>query len=226
MTEDWKQVEDALRKMEVVGQDNNKPVTILGYAEGLRCIGIGTDAAVFYHPATPKHAYKMYSAEALEKKDVEAGIYERLQASPFFAQCYGTGPNYLVLSFEEGVTLYECLLQGIPVSGQVMQDVEDAREFVRQQGLNPRDMHLKNVFLQEGRAKVIDVSEYVKEGNDNRWEHLVWAYNHFYPLISEVKVPLWILETVTNWYNRMDTASFGIEDFAKRMSQLFMGKRK
>ncbi|MCM3628483.1 serine/threonine protein kinase [Paenibacillus glycanilyticus] len=226
MIADWKQVEEALKNVEVIGHENNKPVSVIGYAEDLRCIGIGTDAAVFYYPDTPNYAYKVYSAQALEKKEVEFDIYKRLSGSPYFPECYGTGDNYLVLSFEQGITLYDCLLQGVRVNEQVIQDVENAREFIRSRGLNPRDIHLKNVLLQEGRGKVLDVSEYIKEGNDSRWEHLVWTYKHFYPLISEVKVPLWILETITNWYNRIDTASFGIEDFSKRVSQLFFGKRK
>ncbi|SFT09017.1 serine/threonine protein kinase [Paenibacillus sp. BC26] len=226
MVADWKQVEEALRDIEVVGHENNKPVSVIGFSDDLRCIGIGTDAAVFYYPNTPDYAFKVYSAQSLEKKEAEAEIYKRLEGSPYFAHCYGSGPNYLVLSFEQGITLYDCLLQGVHVPEQVIQDVEHAREFVRSLGLNPRDIHLKNVLLQEGRGKVLDVSEYIKEGNDSRWEHLVWTYKHFYPLISEVQVPLWILETITNWYNRIDTASFGIEDFSKRVSQLFFGKRK
>ncbi|SDX05199.1 serine/threonine protein kinase [Paenibacillus sp. CF384] len=226
MAADWSQVEEVLRDIEVVGHDNNKPVSVIGFAEDLRCIGIGTDAAVFYHLNTPNYAYKVYSAQSLEKKEAEAEIYKRLEGSPYFAQCYGAGPNYLVLSFEQGLTLYDCLLQGVSVPEQVIEDVEHAREYVRSLGLNPRDIHLKNVLLHEGRGKVLDVSEYIKEGNDSRWEHLVWTYKHFYPLISEVQVPLWILETITNWYNRIDTASFGIEDFSKRVSQLFFGKRK
>ncbi|WP_167198403.1 serine/threonine protein kinase [Paenibacillus sp. BK720] len=226
MIEDWKQVEEALKSIEVVGYENNKPVSVVGFSEDLRCIGIGTDAAVFYHSETPNYAYKVYTAQSLEKKDVEAGIYERLQGSPYFPRCYGTGSNYLVLSFEQGITLYDCLLQGIHVPEQVIRDVENAREFIRSQGMNPRDIHLKNVLLQDGRGKVLDVSEYCKDGNDSRWEHLVWSYKHFYPMISGVQIPLWILETITNWYNRIDTASFGIEDFSKRVSQLFLGKRK
>lgn len=226
MDSDWKRAEEALKLVEVTGYENNKPVSVIHVPENLRCIGIGTDAAVFYDPATPECAYKVYTAQALEKKDVEAGIYDRLAGSRYFAKCYGVGPNYLVLSLEQGMTLYDCLLQGVPVPEQAILDVEEARQFVRSRGLNPRDIHLKNVLLQEGRGKVLDVSEYIQEGNDNRWEHLVWAYQHVYPLVKGTKVPLWMLETVTNWYNRIDTANFGIEDFAKRVSGLFFGKRK
>ncbi|WP_068785519.1 protein kinase family protein [Paenibacillus phocaensis] len=226
MNSDWKRAEEALRLVELEGQENNKPVSVIRFPAHLRCIGIGTDAAVFYDPATPDYAYKVYTPQAIEKKEVEANIYDRLNGSPYFAKCYGVGSNYLVLSLEQGMTLYDCLLYGVPVPEQAIQDVEEARRFVRSQGLNPRDIHLKNVLLQEGRGKVLDVSEYVKEGNDNRWEHLAWAYQHVYPLISGTKVPLWILETITNWYNRIDTATFGIEDFAKRVSGLFFGERK
>lgn len=226
MIPEWKLAEEALKNIKVIGHNNNQPVTILGFAEDLTCVGIGTDAAVFRFDKTPNYVFKVYSGKALKKKEVEKDVYERLKQCCYFPQLYGTGPNYIILSFEQGVTLYDCLLQGIPIPEQVIQDVEEAREFVRSQGLNPRDIHLKNVILQNGRGKVIDVSEYIKEGNDNRWEHLVWAYKNFYPIISGVNVPLWILETIKHWYFRIDSANFILEEFSQRVSQLFFGQRK
>lgn len=226
MTPDWKLAEKALQNIQVIGNDNNEPVIIEGCFEGLHCIGIGTDAAVFYFEETPDYAFKVYSQLAADKKRVEREVYERLQGSPYFPRCYGSGSHYLVLSIEEGPTLYDCLLQGIYIPEQVIIDVEEAREFVRSQGLNPRDIHLKNVLMQEGRAKVIDVSEYVKEGNDNRWEHLAWAYRHIYPMINTVKVPLWMLESIRHWYNRVDKASFVLDDFSYRLLRLFKSNRK
>lgn len=226
MNPDWAQAEEVLGHVEIIGNENNKPVTIRGSADDLRCVGIGTDAAVFYYHKTPHYAYKVYSDQALEKKGVEASVYENLQGAPYFARCYGEGPNYLVLSFEQGITLYDCLLQGIPVPEQAILDVEEAREFIRSKGLNPRDIHLKNVLLQEGRGKVLDVSEYVQEGNDHRWEHLLWVYNHFYPLISGVQIPAWIVETINHWYNRVDSANFVLEDFSKKVMQVFFGNNK
>ncbi|MBW5447744.1 serine/threonine protein kinase [Cohnella sp. CFH 77786] len=226
MIPDWKLAENALQNIRVIGNDNNEPVTIEGFADGLYCIGIGTDAAVFYYAGTPPYAFKVYSDLALDKKDVELEIYERIQGSPYFPQCYGAGSHYLVLSLEVGPTLYDCLLQGIHIPEQVILDVEAAREFVRSQGLNPRDIHLKNVLMQGDRAKVIDVSEYIKEGNDHRWEHLAWAYRHIYPSMSSVKVPLWILESIRHWYNRVDKASFVLENFSYRLLRLFDSERK
>src|SRR5690606_26217314 len=47
----------------------------------------------------------------------------------------------LVLSYEEGKTLFDCILEGIHIPEQVIQDVEEAREYARSKGLNPRDIH-------------------------------------------------------------------------------------
>jgi hypothetical protein len=226
MTLDWQEAEALLQRTKIKGNAQNKPVFIESFDEGLRCIGIGTDAAVFHYDKTPQFAFKMYSDLALVKMKLEERVYLQLKDAPFFPKYYGAGANFIVLSYEQGVTLYDCLIQGISVPKQVITDVEEARQYVRSLGLNPRDIHLKNVLMHEGRARVIDVSEYVKEGSDERWEHLVWAYNHFYPMIEGKQIPSWVLETVKQWYYRLDKAGFYIEEFANQAMELFVGKRK
>lgn len=223
---DWKQAEHILRQVRLKGNDRNEPVTIETYSNQLQCIGIGTDAAVFQYQELPAYAFKVFTEHSLEKKDAEESVYLRIGSSPYFAQYYGKGANFLVLSFEEGVTLYDCLLQGIKVPRQVMEDVEQAKNYVRSLGLNPRDIHLKNVLLQNGRAKVLDVSEYIKEGDDHRWEHLSWAYDHLYSLIEGKQVPSWILDTVKQWYVRVSNTSFSIDEFAEQVARLFSLHRK
>ncbi|GHH98693.1 serine/threonine protein kinase [Neobacillus kokaensis] len=224
MISDWKLADEALRNIQVIGSENNQSVTIMGAAEGLTCIGIGTDAAVFHYHKTPDVVFKVYSSQALKKKEVEEYVYEHLKGARYFPTFYGSGTNYIVMSFEQGVTLYECLVQGIPVPEQAILDVEEAREYIRRQGLNPRDIHLKNILLQNGRGKVLDVSEYVQKGNDYRWEHLLWAYKNFYPFISGTPVPVWILETIKQWYFRINLASFMLGNFSKRWN--FFRQRK
>ncbi|MCR8842346.1 serine/threonine protein kinase [Paenibacillus sp. SC116] len=222
--EQWRQAEYALSRMEVMKQGMNDPVTIEGESDELHCIGIGTDAAVFVHDRMPQYAYKLYAAEALPKKEAEISVYEALKGSSFFPVYYGAGNRYVVLSHERGITLYDCLLLGIPVPRQVVDDVEAARAFVREKGLNPRDIHLKNVLLQDGRGKVLDVSEYIQPGNDKRWEHLVWAYDNVYPLLEGEKISSWLLEAVKNGYYRFDPANGSLQDFAERIRRLFFGK--
>ncbi len=204
MKPDWKQAEEVLNNIKVRGNEMNQPVSVTLLAEGLRCIGTGTDAAVFQYDKVPNYAFKVFSSEAASKKVIEESVYTRLLNSNYFASLFGTGENYLVLSFEQGVTLYDCLLRGIPIPEQVIFDVEEARIYVRKQGMNPRDIHLKNVLLQNGKGKVLDVSEYVLEGNDNRWEYLVWAYYRIYPLIKGKRIPSWILGTIKYGYYWFD----------------------
>ncbi|CAJ1314968.1 serine/threonine protein kinase [Paenibacillus sp. PK4536] len=221
MVSDWRVAEEALRRIGVSGSDDNDPVVISGYADGARCIGIGTDAAVFTYDQVPEYAFKLFTPEAIDKIQSEVFVYERLAGSPYFPTCYGRGTNYLVMSYEEGPTLQDCLLQGIEVPEQVILDVEAAREYVRSIGLNPRDIHLKNVIVQNGHAKVIDVSEYIQKGDDKRWDHLVWAYYQFYSRISGKSIPSWVLDTVKNWYSRLGKTNIDLEEFAKRAGELF-----
>lgn len=93
--------------------------------------------------------------------------------------------------------------------------MEEAREFIRQKGLNPRDIHLKNILLQNGRGKILDVSEYKKPGNDFRWEHLKKAYEDYYHLIDGKPVPFWLLETIRRWYNQRSKYFSSYEEFLK-----------
>lgn len=221
MRTDWRMAEEAIGRIRVEGNDRNEEVGVYGYAEGLHCVGLGTDAAVFIYDPAPGYAYKIYAERARHKIAVERDVYLKLAGIPYFPAYYGDGPCYLVISHEPGPTLLDCLLQGIPVPRQVIDDVEEARRLVRARGLNPRDIHLKNVVMRNGRAKVLDVSEYVLDGDDKRWEHLKWAYDTFYPGLEGKKMPLWLLDAIKNGYRKLDEANFGVEEFAQRMGRLF-----
>ncbi|MYL35629.1 serine/threonine protein kinase [Pontibacillus yanchengensis] len=219
MKNKWESAFSSLSQITVSSNDNNEPVTIQSVPEDIKCIGIGTDAAVFQSVDEPLYAYKLYARDKVSKLKVEEEIYKRLGNSNFFSWCYDSYDNLLVLQYEEGLTLFDCLLQGIHIPKQVVNDVEEAREYVREKGLNPRDIHLKNILLQNGRAKIIDVSEYVQPGDDFRWNHLKRAYEEYYHLVDEKCVPFWVVETVRKWYNQSKkTTSF--EEFMKVVLKL------
>ena len=213
MREEWSFAHKHLSKISILSNPNNEPVSVHGSSEHLICVGIGTDAAVFQLINDPKYAFKIYADDKIQKVQIEKDVYEILGESPYFSTCYGSEDNYLVLSFEEGITLYDCLIQGVPIPDQVIEDVDQAREYVRQKGLNPRDIHLKNILLQNGRAKIIDVSEYVKSGNDMRWEHLKEGYDHYYPFIKGKRVPLLLMETIRKKYNHGSNQSTNFGEF-------------
>lgn len=217
MQNSWEKAIDSLSKITVLSNPNNEPVTIIGEADDLKCIGMGTDAAVFQSVNAPAFALKLYAKDKKEKVKVEANVYGKLGDSPFFPKCYAAYEDFLVISYEQGITLFDCVLQGIHIPAQVVNDVEEARDYVRSKGLNPRDIHLKNILLQNGRAKILDVSEYILPGNDFRWEHLKKGYDQYYHLIDGNPVPFWLVETVRKWYNQRNKYFSSYEDFTKKV---------
>jgi len=213
MNEDWLAADHFLSNITITSNPNNEPVSIHGSSDRLRCVGIGTDAAVFQSIDVPAYAFKMYADDKMEKIQIEKKVYELLGDSPYFSTCYGSKDHYLVLNFEEGINLYDCLIQGIPIPNQIIKDIDDAREYARQKGLNPRDIHLKNILLQNGRAKIIDVSEYLQPGNDFRWEHLKNGYNRYYHLIKGKPIPVKLIEAIRKRYNQRSNHSAPFEEF-------------
>lgn len=216
----WNTLTQSLSQITVSSNPNNEPVTISGYSTDLKCIGVGTDAVVFQPIHSPSYAIKVYAKNKTAKVKIEEDIYKKLGASPYYPTCFGAEDRYLVLSYEQGITLFDCLLQGIHIPEQVIKDVEDAREYARQNGLNPRDMHLKNILLQNGRAKILDVSEYLLSGNDYRWEHLKKAYEEYYHLIDRKAVPLWLVENTRKLYNQRFNYFSSYDEFMKMALKL------
>jgi len=218
---EWEKAEKELRGVKVSSTGENELVSLKGNSDAFICIGVGTDAAVFRFLQLPHLAFKVFSDDKIDKKDQEIEVYLKLGRSEYFPEYYGSGSNFLVISYEEGITLHDCLLKGIYIPPQVVHDVDNARHYASKRGLNPRDIHLKNILLHEGRAKILDVSEYMKSGNDNRWQYLKDGYHEHYHLIAGKAIPLWILETVRKWYNQEKSENFNVQDFVKELVTLF-----
>ncbi|MCO5387127.1 serine/threonine protein kinase [Desulfosporosinus sp.] len=223
---EWDIVERELSKLKVTSNGENELVTVKGDSNKFECIGVGTDAAVFRFLYLPHYAFKVFSNDKLGKLEQENEVYLKLGHSKYFPVYYGRGFNFLVIRFEEGMTLYDCLLKGIHIPKQVIEDVDNAINYVLGRGLNPRDIHLKNILLHEGKAKLLDVSEYMKPGNDKRWEYLKEGYKEYYHLFDGRALPLWIIETVRKWYNQAKPESLNVQDFIKDLIVLFrMGSK-
>lgn len=212
MENDWDKAINSLSKIKVFSRPNNDLVTISGEAEDLTCIGIGTDVAVFQSLFAPAYAFKLFAKDKVNKVKAEANVYHILGDSPYFPTCYASYDDFLVLSYEEGKTLYDCILHGIHIPEQIINEVEDAREYVRKRGLNLRDIHLRNILLQNGSAKIIDVSEYTLPDNDFRWEHLKKGYEQYYHLIDGKSVPFGLVEMIRKKYNQWGMNSSSYEE--------------
>ncbi|WP_335871727.1 serine/threonine protein kinase [Bacillus sp. 2205SS5-2] len=225
MRNKWEGATSSLSQIAVSSNLNNEPVTITGVLDDLKCIGVGTDAAVFQSLYAPEYAFKLFAKDKVMKIKAEEKVYQLLGHSPYFSTCFASSHNYLVLSYEEGITLFDCLLRGINIPEQVIRDVEEAREYVQEKGLNPRDIHLKNILLQDGRAKIVDVSEYVNPGNDFRWEHLKKAYEDHYSVIEGKSIPFWLVEAIRRRYNLWNQHFSSFDDFMKVVLKMTMFKK-
>lgn len=221
MNNDWEHDLPSLSKINVLSHPENLLVTIENDSGELKFVGRGTDAAVFQSVKNPQFAYKLYAKDEQNKAKIEAEVYKKLGDSPFFPTLYAAYDTHLVLSYEHGKTLYDCIIEGIHIPHQVIDDVENAIAYARNQGLNPRDIHLKNIFLQNGRAKIIDVSEYMRPGDDYRWSHLKKGYDEYYHLIDSNSVPLWLVTTIQKWYKQRGVSSSSFEEFSNVFLKLF-----
>lgn len=218
---EWDNAERELSNLKVLSNGKNELVTVKGNSDKLECIGLGTDAAVYRFSDSPQYAFKVFSNDKLEKLEQENEVYLNLGQSEYFPVYYGRGMNFLVISFEKGLTLYECLLKGIHIPKQVIVDVDNGINYATERGLNPRDIHLKNILLQDGRAKLLDVSEYLNPGNDNRWEYLKEGYLEYYHHFDGKALPFWLLETARKWYNQAKPGRLDVHDFVKDLIFLF-----
>lgn len=191
-----------LREVQLESLSPDDPVVVRYVPEPWELVGTGNYAGVFAHPDYPDVVVKLY-APGRPGIEEEIQVYRQLGTSRFFPVCYQAGERFLVLKRMRGTSLYDCVLYGIPIPPQVIEDVEEAMAEARARGLYPHDVHGKNVLMYQGRGCLIDVSDYHKQQFDRKWHDLRWAYYRIYlPFLKDRgwKVPRWLLEGVRKGY--------------------------
>ncbi|ELK47015.1 serine/threonine protein kinase [Halobacillus sp. ACCC02827] len=190
-------IEDKVR--EVVFENGR----ITNIPEGFRCVGQGRSAAVF-HVQDSNTAVKVFYPEFAELAEVEAEVYESLNNSEMFPLFISQGKGYLVMEYLEGMTFYDCLVSGVPITAEMVKQVEEALLFACSLGLNPSDIHLKNMLLtSSGKVKVIDVVRFKQEQDCPHWRDLKKAYETYYvkPYMPK-KLPRFFIECIIRLYRR------------------------
>lgn len=139
---DTSNIEKELYNVKVFSHGENEIVTVKKDTDAFECVGVGTDAAVFRCIDNPDLAVKVFSNDKKYKIRLESSVYLKLTNSNYYPIYYGEGENYLIISYENGQTLYDCLLNGVHIPWKVINDVDNARLYAFDQGLNPRDIHL------------------------------------------------------------------------------------
>ncbi|GER71209.1 serine/threonine protein kinase [Weizmannia acidilactici] len=194
--------EELLKHIMLESKNPHDPIIAKYVPDGWSCIGTGNYAAVFSHPSQPDWVVKVMRKNAglLEK---EAEVYNRLGDHPAYSKCIYQGKNYLVLKKLKGITLYDAIAKGIRIPESVIKDINEALEYAKQKGLNPYDVHAKNVMMKDGKGYVVDVSDFYKKGKDDKWDDFVKAYYKIYLKTLykfQLKIPYKVLDLIRHSY--------------------------
>ena len=194
--------EELLPNLKLQSIDPNNPVKVYEYPSPWQLLGAGNYAAVLCHPNYAEQVVKIYAPDRPGFEE-EVEVYHRLGSHPAFSECFYAKDGFLVLKRLTGVTLYDCLHRGLRIPKRVIEDIDQALDYARNQGLHPHDVHGRNVMMLEGRGLVVDISDFLRKETCTKWDDLKRAYYWlylpiFYPL--RLRVPYWLLDKVRSTY--------------------------
>lgn len=174
-----------------------------GKDASLSLVGMGRSAFVFKIPSDNK-AVKVFFPEFKTIAREEAEIYRLLKGIPQFPVLHESGDNYLVMDYIEGMTLFDCLTQGIPIDLKKIEEVDRVLMLAKERGLNPSDIHLRNILItSEGEIKMIDVARFRQTKDCLQWRDLKRAFHWFYfkPFFPK-KIPAHVLNMIAAVYKK------------------------
>ncbi|NHN32035.1 serine/threonine protein kinase [Paenibacillus agricola] len=203
---------ELLPHLHIESADPRNPVVPHHVPFPWKLLGAGNYAAVMTHPEMDDFVVKVY-APGRPGIQEEVEVYRRLGNHPAYSECLYVGSHYLILRRLRGHTFYACLLRGIYIPQQAVDDIDDALDYARGRGLFPHDVHGKNVMLQNERGVVVDVSDFLKEDPCSMWDDVKTAYNRFYfPVFHKLPIPEHVLDLVRKSYRWLDKRSRSRED--------------
>lgn len=195
-----------LEELKLESVDPTNPIVVREVPDKWKLLGAGNYAGVFYHEDDDDIAVKVY-APGREGWEEEYEVYRRIGDHPAYSACYDAGVHnghqYLVLRRLRGKTLYNCVLEGVTIPKSVIDDIDEALDYARAQGLYPHDVHGKNVMVSNGKGIVVDISDFLKQEPCTMWDDLKKAYYRIYmPLLSKhtFAVPEWVMNGVRKGY--------------------------
>ncbi|WP_226677862.1 protein kinase family protein [Mesobacillus jeotgali] len=164
----------------VVYSTRGLKAALIHKAPSLKLIGEGRSAFAFRINGT-NLVLKVFFPQFEKVAEEEAGIYKELAGNPFFPTLHEAGSNYLVMDYVRGMTLYQCLVNGMPIAAGHIDEVDHALKLVREKGLNPSDIHLRNIIITpEDEVKLIDVARFRQAKQCSQWEDLKSAFYKYY----------------------------------------------
>lgn len=193
------QTYQALAKTVMIDKKNR----LIRYDNSLVHVGTGRSAFVFRITATMK-AMKVYFPAFSHLAQEEAAIYKTLEGITYYPSVYESGLNYIVMDYIEGHTLFECLSCGNIITSTHIKKIDQALDLAATRGLNPSDIHLRNIFITfAGEIKIIDVARFKQPKNCRQWQNLKKAYEKMYcKRLFPKKVPALCLNMIATLYKK------------------------
>ncbi|RFU64648.1 serine/threonine protein kinase [Peribacillus saganii] len=194
--------QELLYKVQLTSEHDFEPIKVDNVPKQWKCMGAGNYAAVFLHSDYQEWVVKVYGRNVRGLKK-EVSVYQQLGSHPAYSELMGYGDKYVILKRLKGITLYDAVHKGKRIPPSVIKDINKALDYARTQGLNPYDVHGKNVMMKDGRGYVVDISDFYKEGSDKKWGDLVTAYYKVYKHTLykfPIKIPFFILDLVRYGY--------------------------
>ena len=181
---------DLLPEIKMKSISASDPIVVEEVPDPWILLGVGNYAAGLTHPDFPKYVVKIYAPGRPGIKD-EIDVYSKIKTHPAYSECFYHAENYLILKRLNGKTLYKCINEGIPIPESVIEDIDEALNYAKDIGLNPHDVHAKNVMIVEGRGVVVDISDFNKREKCVLWKHFKKAYYKIYlPFIYKYHPPI------------------------------------
>jgi predicted Ser/Thr protein kinase len=193
---------ELLPNIQLSTEDPFDPIIVKNFSNTWKTIGSGNYAGVFLHQSNPKWVVKVYGRKPEDLKK-EVDVYKKLGKHESFSSLIDYGDNYLILKRIDGMNLFDAVVKGKRIPETVIQDVDEGIAYARSVGLNPFDVHGKNVVMSDGRGYIVDVSDFYKQGKCRKWDDLKKAYYKIYlPFIYKFHppIPFFIVNSVRKGY--------------------------
>jgi len=173
------------------------------YDQALQLIGTGRSAYVF-KVQHEQVALKVYFPHKAHLAAEEATIYKKLSSNSYYPALHDVGANYIVIDYLEGHTLFQCLENGFFVSEDKIHAINEALNMARKAGLNPSDVHLKNIIItSKQEVKLIDVVRFRQTKQDRQWDDLQKAYFKGYvKSYFPKRIPSFLLHCIAAIYKK------------------------
>jgi predicted Ser/Thr protein kinase len=181
----------------------NKKNQLIDYADSLELAGTGRSAFVFRIKSTNK-AIKVFFPEFEYIAKEEAEIYKTLQDISYFPTIYDSGLNYIVMDYIDGYTFFECMTHGKIITSAHINEVDYALSLASKRGLNPSDIHLRNIFITSNdEINIIDVARFRQTKDCRQWDNLKKAFHQVYTRrFFAKKIPAPLLNIVAFLYKK------------------------